>query len=143
MTDTALLYPVFVHVALVFFLMLWMAKERVDAVRAGTVRRGEPGTRPTWTGRAGVVSNAFHNQLEVPTLFYVVVAFAMITNANDAAMTVLAWTYTGLRIVHAAIYTTYNHIPHRFLVYLVSNAVLIVMWVKLALHVATTGSAPL
>ncbi len=92
-----------------------------------------------WAGRAGVISNAFHNQLEVPVLFYAVVLFAIATGSADYPMTALAWVYVILRVVHAAIHTTYNKIPHRFLAYLLSNLVLIAMWVKLGVHVFTAG----
>jgi hypothetical protein len=44
-----------------------------------------------------------------------------------------------VRIVHAAIHTTYNKIAHRFMVFILSNLVLLAMWVKLALHVFTAG----
>ena len=68
--DVAILYPVFVQVALTFVLLFWMGYERYNAVQSGTVKRGaHPGVRPIWPGRAGLVSNAFHNQLEIPMLF--------------------------------------------------------------------------
>jgi len=137
--DLSILIPVLVQAALTFVLLLWMAKERLAAIRAGTVIRNEPGVRPTWTGRAGTISNAFHNQLEMPMLFYVVAVLAIITGAAGHAMTALAWIYVVLRIVHAAIHTTYNHVPHRFAVYLLSNVALIAMWVLLAVHILTAG----
>jgi hypothetical protein len=137
--DLAIMKPVLVQAGLAFFLLFWMGKERVAAVRAGTVVRNGPGVRPTWPGRAGVVSNAFHNQLEMPMLFYVVVLFALVLKAVDEAMVWLAWAYVALRLVHAAIHTTYNKIPHRFVVFALSNFVLIAMWVKLAAHVFRSG----
>lgn len=135
MIDTAILKPVFVQVALTFFMLFWMAKERLGARARGEVEAPPPGMRPTWKGRAGIVSNDFHNQLEMPVLFYVAVAFAMIANGVDDIMLMLAWAYVILRLVHAAIHTTYNHIPHRFLAYFTSNLVVLAMWVKLAIHV--------
>lgn len=142
MRDAAILYPVFVQVLLTFVIMFWMARERWRAVREGTVVRGEPGTRPVWKGRAGFVSNSFHNQLEVPMLFYAVVAFIILANANDYLMVLLAWIYVALRVIHAGIHTTYNHIPHRFLAFLVSDVVLAIMWFRLAFHVLSSGQAP-
>jgi hypothetical protein len=137
--DLSILKPVLVQVALTFLIQMWMAKERIGAIRAGSVVRNEPGVRPTWTGRAGTISNAFHNQLEVPMLFYAVVAFALIAQAGDTTMLYLAWAYVALRVVHAAIHTTYNYIPHRFAVYAFSNFVLIAMWAKLGAHVLQAG----
>ena len=137
--DISIIKPVLVQVGLNFFLLFWMAKERIGAIRSGSAIRNDPGVRPTWTGRAGVVSNAFHNQLEMPVLFYVVAILALITSSVDWSMILLAWTYVVLRLIHAAIHTTYNKIPHRFAVYALSNFVLLIMWVKLTLHVLTAG----
>lgn len=135
MKDLSLLKPVLAQASLAFLLLFWMAKERVAAIRNGTVQRGQPGTRPVWVGRSGIVSNAFHNQLEMPILFYAVAAFALIADAADETMVWLAWGYVALRLVHALIHTTYNHIPHRFVAYLASNVILIAMWVRLGLKV--------
>ena len=136
--DISIVKPVLVQAGLTFFLLFWMGKERVAAIRAGKIQRSDPGVRPVWPGRAGVVSNAFHNQIEMPILFYAVVLFAMLTGAVDSLMTTLAWTYVVVRLVHAIIHTTYNKILHRFLVYLLSNFILLAMWIKLAVHVLTT-----
>jgi hypothetical protein len=137
--NLSIVQPLLVQAGLTLFLLFWMAKERVGAIRGGTVIRNETGVRPTWVGRAGTISNAFHNQLEMPMLFFVVTILAILTGSADYPMTALAWVYVILRIVHAAIHTTYNKIPHRFVAYLLSNLVLLAMWVKLALHVFTVG----
>ena len=137
--NLSIVQPLLLQAGLTFFLLFWMAKERVGAIRAGTVIRNETGVRPTWIGRAGTISNAFHNQLEMPILFFVAVILAILTGSADYPMTALAWVYVILRIVHAAIHTTYNKISHRFVAYLLSNLVLLAMWVKLAVHVFTAG----
>ena len=63
----------------------------------------------------------------------------MLASAVDVFMIALAWTFVISRIVHAVIHTTYNHVPHRFLVYLFGSIVVAVMWVLLFLHVASAG----
>lgn len=138
--DVSILYPVLMQVSLTFFLQFWMGYERLKAVRAGTVQRGaNSGQKAVWPERAGVVSNAFNNQLEVPMLFYAVVAFAMITSCVDQAMIMLAWAFVGFRLLHAFIYTTYNYVPHRFLAYLFGSIVVAFMWVRLGLHVLSAS----
>jgi hypothetical protein len=112
-----------------------MAYERYKAFQAKTVIDNGPGARPTWPGRAAAVSNAYHNLLEMPVLFYAVCAFALFADAADGEMVVLAWMFVAFRAVQAFIHTTYNHIPHRFLAFLASVTVLIAMWVNLALSV--------
>lgn len=137
----SILYPVLVQVALTFALLIWMGRERLAAVRAGSVQRGEHGgSKPVWPERAAVVSNAFHNQFELPMLFYAAVAFAMLAKADDYLMIALAWAFALLRLVHAFIYTTYNNVPHRFTVYLIGSIVLLAMWFRLALHVSMASA---
>ncbi len=135
MKDLTILKPVLVLVALNIVVMFWMAKERLGALKAGAVTSPGPGQKPVWPERAAIVSAAFHNLFEMPVLFYAVVAFAMIAGAVDETMVLLAWAYVAFRTVQALIHTTYNHIPHRFLAYLASNTVLMIMWAKLALFV--------
>ena len=140
---TRILYPVFVQVALTFALFFWMGAERVKAVRAGTVKRGaDAGQKPVWPERAGVISNAFHNQLELPMLFYAAVAFAILAGGVDSVMIALAWGFALMRLVHAGIHTTYNNVPHRFMAYALGAAFVLAMWVKLFLHVSTGGATP-
>ena len=135
MTDLSLLKPVLAQAALIFALLFWMACVRFKAWGTPDVVRGEPGTRPVWKGQAGHVSNAFHNQLEMPMLFFAVCAFALIANQADGVMVTLAWVYVAFRALQAIIHTTYNAIPHRFFAYLAGNVVLSAMWITLALRV--------
>ncbi len=136
---TNILYPVFALVLLTFVMVVWMAKERFAAINARSVVDNGPGVRPTFTGRSGQVSNAYHNLVELPVLFYAVVAFAMATNADDGLMIILAWIYVAFRAAQALIHATYNKIIHRFSAFLGSVIVLAVMWIKLFLHVATAS----
>ncbi len=137
---TGILYPVFVQVGLTFVLFFLMGVERFKAVKARTVQTGaHAGQKPVWPERAGVVSNAFHNQLELPMLFYAAVAFTMLSGAVDHIAVGLAWAFAIARIVHGAIHVTYNYVPHRFLAYVTGGAVLLLLWIKLFVHVATGG----
>ena len=42
---------------------------------------------------------------------------------------VLAWVYVGLRIGHSLVHLTFNKVPVRFLFYILSNVVLLGLWV--------------
>lgn len=136
MTQTAILYPVFVQVALTFFLQGWMRRERAGAVRRGEVDRKNVALRqPGWPPRTTQISNAFHHQLEVPILFYAVVAFLMITSQVDLLFVVLAWLFVLARLFHAYIHTTSNRQPHRFRAYAAGSVVLLAMWVVFAVRI--------
>ena len=134
-----ILYPVFVLVLLTFVMIGWMAKERYAAMDRGEVKADIPGARPVFAGRAGQVSNAYHNLLELPVLFYAVVAYAMQTDGDNGLMILLAWIYVAFRIAQALIHATYNKIPHRFMAFLGSAITLGIMWILLFLHVSSAS----
>lgn len=137
---TGILYPVFVQAALTFTLLFLMGFERFKAYKAGTVMRGDhAGHKPVWPERAAVVSNAFHNQLELPMLFYAAVAFTMLAGGVDYFAIALAWGFALSRLVHGAVHVTYNHVPHRFLAYAAGALFVLLLWIKLFFHVATGG----
>src|SRR3977135_544101 len=114
MPVTSLLLPVFVQVGLTFALMVWMAKERGGALRSGTVQPRDIALRqPNWPSRATQVANCWHNQLELPVLFYVLAAFILITRTNDIIFVVLAWVFVAARLFHAYVHTGANDVDMR------------------------------
>jgi hypothetical protein len=127
---------VFIQVALVFVLLLWMGRARIGLIRAGEVSTRDIalGER-NWPDRVQQVGNAFHNQFELPLLFLALVAFAMITRKADLLFVALSWVFVASRLVHALIHTTTNRIEARFLAFLVGVVVLMVMWVVFALRI--------
>ena len=135
MTHT-LLYPVFVQVALTLVLAVLTASARFLSVSGGKVKVGDIvlGQR-AWPRQIQQLGNSLNNQWESPTLFYAVIAFALITGASTAVLLPLAWVWVALRIVHAGIHITSNTLQIRFLSFITGFSVLIAMWVVLALHV--------
>ena len=71
----------------------------------------------------------FHNQLELPTLFYVVVLLALITQTLDVVLLVLSWMFVLARLVHAYIHVTSNRLDRRTGIFAVGVAALFLMWV--------------
>jgi hypothetical protein len=141
MQPTAILYPVFVLIALTFFLQLWTARERTGALSRGEIKTGDIALgQRAWPERATQIANAFHNQLELPILFYILAAFALITSQVDAVLVALAWAFAVLRLWHAAIHTTHNVVRQRFYVFAAGATVLIAMWIYFAARVITAGA---
>ena len=136
MTLPTILLPLFVQVLLTFALIFPMAARRFAAVKAREVRREDVilGQR-AWPARAQQASSAFSNQFELPVLFYVVVVLAIMTRKADLLFVVLSWVFVVSRIVHAAVYVTTNHLPHRFGAYLVGAVALMVMWIMFAIRI--------
>jgi hypothetical protein len=138
MMFQAILIPVFVQVALTFGLVLWGGWLRTGDLRSGAVKPDKIALRePGWPARTTQVGCAFSNQLEVPVLFYVLVAFLMIMRHADVIFVALAWLFVAARIVHAAIHVTSNVVTRRGQAYAVSVLILFVMWVIFAVEILT------
>jgi len=142
MSVSSLLLPVFVQVALTFALMMWMASHRVTAVRSGAVRPKDIALgEPNWPERATQIANSFHNQLELPVLFYVLVALILITNTNSTAFVLLAWLFVISRLIHASIHTGSNRVDRRFYAMAAGMGILVVMWVVFAARILMAEGA--
>lgn len=136
MSVQAVLLPLFVQVGLTFVLLFWMGHLRVGALRRGEVKLKDIALgQPAWPGRATQIGNAFHNQLQLPVLFYVLVALALFTKQADLLFVALSWVFVALRIVHAAIHVTTNNVPRRFYAFLAGAIVLVIMWAIFAVRI--------
>jgi hypothetical protein len=83
---------------------------------------------PNWGKRETQIANAYHNQLELPLLFYVLTILAWITKQADLLFVVLAWVFVLLRLLHAAIHVTSNNVPRRYMTFVAGAIVLMIMW---------------
>ena len=136
MSIQALLLPLFVQVALTFALGFWFAGMRVKSIRSGETRQRDVALRePNWPPRVTQIGNAFHSQLEMPVLFYVVIIVSWMTKTADILFVALAWIYVILRLVHAYIHVTDNRMRPRGMVFITSCIVLCVMWIIVAVRV--------
>ncbi|MGO4524773.1 MAPEG family protein [Microvirga sp. 2MCAF35] len=142
MSITAILLPVYVQVAMTILLLLWMGSSRLGSLRAGDVKVKDIalGER-NWPTRILQVQNSYHNQFELPVLFYVLVVLALITRKADMLFVVMSWMFVASRLVHAAIHTTSNKVPLRFQAFVVGVLILVAMWVIFGIRVlaAETG----
>ena len=130
MSIQAVLLPLFVQVALTFFLLFWTGRARVAAVRRGDIHPRDIALRESnWPKRETQIANAYHNQLELPVLFYVLTILAIITRHADLLFVALAWLFVLLRLVHVYIHLTSNHVGRRFAAFAAGVLVLLVMWV--------------
>ena len=88
-----------------------------------------------WPTRITQIQNAYHNQFEMPVLFYVLVALALITRKADMLFVVMSWMFVVSRLVHAAIHTTTNKVSLRFMAFVVGVLILAVMWIIFAVRI--------
>jgi hypothetical protein len=130
MSIQAILMPLFAQVALTFVLLFWMGALRYRALRVGEVDPEKVRLRePNWPPRVLQIANAYHNQLELPVLFYIVMLLAMLTKTLDVVVYVLAWMFVLARIAHAYVHVTSNRLDRRTGVFGVGAIALLLMWV--------------
>lgn len=138
MSIAAILLPVFVQIALTFALLFSTALKRTTALNTGMVKPKDVSLRqPNWPERATVFANAFHNQLEMPVLFFVLVAFAIITRQADLLFVIMSWIFIVFRLLQAWIFVTTNNIRMRGLFFAGGCATLFLMWIIFAVRILT------
>jgi len=80
-------------------------------------------------------SDNLKNLFELPVLFYVLTILALFLRKADLLFVVMAWIFVLLRIVHAAIHVTSNHVGRRFQAFAAGALVLLLMWVVFAVRI--------
>jgi hypothetical protein len=80
-------------------------------------------------------SDNLKNLFELPTIFYAVVLYLYATNQVDAVYIGAAWAFFLFRVLHSAVHCTFNFIPLRFVLYVLSAAALWLMVLRAAFNV--------
>jgi len=140
--QTAILLPVFVMVALTYFIWFVMFARRFALMKAKP-----PSAEDFATGQRAMAyfepvempANNLRNLFEMPVLFYAIIPLLLITHkANDIQLT-LAWAFALLRVVHSAIHIGRGPVIARFVIYALSCAMLLAMWIGLATDIISAG----
>lgn len=129
-----LLLPLLAQVLLTFIILFIMGRKRVGEMQKKQIHPQRTDTRANSSQvfkDAATVSDNYHNQFESPVLFYVAILLTLMLLVQDYILVTLAWTYVGLRYVHAFIHITYNRVLHRFAVFLFGSLVLFALWIRL------------
>jgi len=129
-----LLLPLLAQVLLTFIVMYIMGRQRVNEIKKMKIhpQRTDVRThaREVFKESEAAADN-FHNQLETPILFYVVILLTLMLMVQDYVIVMLAWTFVALRYIHSFIHITYNRVLHRFTVFVFSSLVLFALWFRL------------
>jgi len=82
-------------------------------------------------------SDNLKNLFELPSLFYATVLYLYVTNQVDGAYLVAAWGFFAFRVLHSVVHCTFNLIPLRFVLYVISAGALWYMIVRASMaHLA-------
>src|SRR5690606_30227303 len=123
----------FTRKLLTMLVAIYLLTLRVNAVRSRQVSigyyRGYNGAEPPQKMQAA--ANHYSNLFEMPVLFYVACITSIVLNIQGTLMVGLAWAYVASRCLHTVIHLSYNNVVHRLAAFVVSNILLIVIWVIL------------
>ena len=114
MTGSAILYPTFALVGLIF--VVWFT---LFVQRLGHIRRQPPRPEDFATGAAAMAyfepvempANNLRNLFEMPVLYFALVPLLLVTGEAGDVQVVLAWIYVGLRAVHSWIHIGPKRVP--------------------------------
>ena len=80
-------------------------------------------------------SDNLKNLFELPTIFYAVVLYLYVTAQADTPYLTAAWIFFAFRILHSAVHCSFNFVPRRFWLYVISALALWYMVLRIAWHV--------
>ena len=124
------LLPVFVLVALTFGLGVWMGGARFLAIRSRQVRVKDIALgQAAWPQKITQIGQSYQNQLELPVLFYALVAMVLATHTQTFAFVFMEWLFGVSRLAHAFTHVTSNNLRDRFLMFAAGALVLLAMWI--------------
>ena len=138
MLATSLMAPVFVQVLLTFVVIIWVGRTRRQSLRDSRTslnKREVALGQHQWSDAATQAAANFRNQFEMPVLFYVGVAFALILRKTDYIRVTLAWIFVLTRLVHAFIHLGPNVVKWRGVAYIIGVVVLMAFWIMLFLRI--------
>lgn len=134
-----IIYPMFALVVLTFVIGFSTGISRLVSARKGHVDRRyfkllSGYTPPDYIVKLG---RNFSNLLEVPVLFYALGTILLVLGITNQVMMGLAWAFVVLRIIHSIIHVTYNNPIHRFLAFLLSSSIVLIMWIQLVIIISS------
>lgn len=87
---------------------------------------------PDWLDRP---RRNYNSLLQMPVLFYAVIALELARDGVDQLQVQLAWTYVLVRVIHSGVYIAFNPLVLRMVLLAASAAILAGMWIRLVVSV--------
>ena len=139
--STAILWPTFALVALIFAVVLTMAIMRFGYIRSTKPKLADFATtaaQKAYFAPVDSAANNLANLFELPVLYFALIPLLLLFRDASHVQVALAWVFVALRATHSIIHVTNRPAIARFRAYLGSCVVLSAMWIGFALDVATT-----
>jgi hypothetical protein len=136
--NLQLVYACLTLVLLTFAVGILMLMTRVKEMRAKRIHPQAAATSVKMSARLENVQAAdnFRNLLEVPVLFYALVALALASGHVPAWLVSGAWAFVALRVLHSAIHCSYNKVFHRLAAFAAGFVLLVGLWVAFAVSLS-------
>lgn len=141
--KAAMLLPMVILVFVTFGMMFWMLKLRYKAVlkdgfdpKYFRLYDNQQSSVPMPEYLAKVTQH-YQNLLEMPPLFYLALILLAALNITDTFYVMLSWGFLFSRLFHSYIHTTANRVLKRKNAFIVSLAILITLWARIAIEVVS------
>jgi len=136
MSQAAIFQPFIATMLLTLVVWIYMYGRRLSFIFASRLdpKRMTPGELARMSPpQVANPSDNLKNLFEMPTVFYAVVLYLYTTSQVDAAYLNAAWAFFLFRTLHSAVHCSFNFIPLRFVLYVISAGALWFMVVRAAL----------
>jgi hypothetical protein len=140
--STAILWPTFTLVALVFAVVMTMAAKRFAYMKTTPPRRENFATSAAQRAYFAPIDSPasnLANLFEMPVLFFALVPLLLVFRHADHIQVGLAWVFVVLRAAHSFVHIREGRALFRFRAYLASCVVLSAMWIGFAIDMAAVS----
>lgn len=132
-----IVYPCLAMIGITAIVWIRLYVERIGEMRARGI---QPQDIATSRQAAALLQNVkaaenFQNLFEVPVLFYVLSVLLIATHSVSTLFVAGAWLFVILRGLHSLVHCTYNHVMHRFILYVLSTLTLFALWAMFAIQI--------
>ena len=130
------LTPVLALIIWTFVMWALMYKRRIPAMQAISKDPQDFVTDPKFGEKlpasARWAADNYNHLHEQPVLFYALMFYLQLSGQSDSLAMSLAWAYVIIRVVHSVVQVTSNKVMVRFLLFVISTLVLIIMALRAA-----------
>jgi len=133
MVGMGILQPVVALAIWTMVMWAWMYATRIPAMNAAQLSDDELSRLNQASLDAALPPQVqwkaynYNHLHEAPTVFYAIAITLAIVGKGDGLAAQLGWAYVALRVVHSLVQATVNKVVLRFLVFVLSSFVLMVL----------------
>ena len=125
-----MLAPVLALIVWTLIIWCWMYATRIPAMQSAKIDPQSaihPGSLSVLPEDVRCIADNYNHLHEAPTLFYALAFYTHLTGGADGLNIALAWTYVALRIIHSIIQILIRKVTMRFVAFVLSSIVLMLL----------------